>query len=69
MGDDARPRRWRVPGRVLREARSAHARRDEAGTVILVGHSLDEIERGCNRALWMDRGQTLSCWTGTWARS
>ncbi|MQA83980.1 MAG: ATP-binding cassette domain-containing protein [Streptosporangiales bacterium] len=31
--------------------------RDEAGTVLLVSHNLAEIERSCNRAMWLDQGQ------------
>ncbi|MEO1064269.1 MAG: ATP-binding cassette domain-containing protein, partial [Actinomycetota bacterium] len=31
--------------------------RAEAGTVILVSHDLAEIERSCDRALWLERGE------------
>lgn len=33
--------------------------RADAGTVILVSHDLAEIERSCDRALWLERGEVL----------
>ena len=29
---------------------------DEAGTVIMVTHSLGEVKSTCNRAIWLDHG-------------
>jgi teichoic acid transport system ATP-binding protein len=34
--------------------------RDEAGTVFLVAHNLEEIEQTCNRVIWMERGQIVT---------
>ncbi|MEO1062033.1 MAG: ABC transporter ATP-binding protein [Actinomycetota bacterium] len=31
--------------------------RADAGTVVLVSHDLSEIERSCDRSLWLDRGE------------
>ena len=41
----------------------SHARieelREEAGTVFLVAHNLEEIEETCNRVIWMERGRIV----------
>jgi teichoic acid transport system ATP-binding protein len=41
----------------------SHARieelRQEAGTVFLVAHNLEEVELTCNRVIWMERGQMV----------
>ena len=41
----------------------SHARieelRQEAGTVFLVAHNLEEVEQTCNRVIWMERGQIV----------
>ena len=41
----------------------SHARieelRDDAGTVFLVAHNLEEVEPTCNRVIWMERGQMV----------
>ena len=41
----------------------SHARieelRDDAGTVFLVAHNLEEVELTCNRVIWMERGQMV----------
>jgi teichoic acid transport system ATP-binding protein len=41
----------------------SHARieelRQEAGTVFLVAHNLEEVELTCNRVIWMERGQMM----------
>ena len=41
----------------------SHARiselRQEAGTVFLVAHNLEEVEMTCNRVIWMERGQIV----------
>ena len=41
----------------------SHARiqalREEAGTVFLVAHNLEEVELTCNRVIWMERGQIV----------
>jgi teichoic acid transport system ATP-binding protein len=41
----------------------SHARieelRQEAGTVFLVAHNLEEVEQTCNRVIWMERGQMV----------
>ena len=41
----------------------SHARieelRQEAGTVFLVAHNLEEVELTCNRVIWMERGQIV----------
>jgi teichoic acid transport system ATP-binding protein len=34
--------------------------RDEAGTVFLVAHNLEEVEQTCNRVIWMERGQIVT---------
>lgn len=33
--------------------------RQEAGTVFLVAHNLEEVELTCNRVIWMERGQII----------
>jgi len=33
--------------------------REEAGTVFLVAHNLEEVELTCNRVIWMERGQLV----------
>jgi teichoic acid transport system ATP-binding protein len=33
--------------------------RDQAGTVFLVAHNLEEIEITCNRVIWIERGQIV----------
>ena len=33
--------------------------RQEAGTVFLVAHNLEEVEMTCNRVIWMERGQMV----------
>lgn len=33
--------------------------RQEAGTVFLVAHNLEEVELTCNRVIWMERGQIV----------
>ena len=42
----------------------SHARieelRQEAGTVFLVAHNLEEVELTCNRVIWMERGQIVT---------
>jgi teichoic acid transport system ATP-binding protein len=41
----------------------SHARiqelREQAGTVFLVAHNLEEVEMTCNRVIWMERGQMV----------
>jgi teichoic acid transport system ATP-binding protein len=41
----------------------SHARieelRQEAGTVFLVAHNLEEVEMTCNRVIWMERGKMV----------
>jgi teichoic acid transport system ATP-binding protein len=41
----------------------SHARiqelRDQAGTVFLVAHNLEEVEETCNRVIWMERGRLV----------
>jgi teichoic acid transport system ATP-binding protein len=41
----------------------SHARieelRQEAGTVFLVAHNLEEVELTCNRVIWMERGRIV----------
>ena len=41
----------------------SHARieelRQDAGTVFLVAHNLEEVELTCNRVIWMERGQIV----------
>ena len=41
----------------------SHARieelRQEAGTVFLVAHNLEEVEETCNRVIWMERGKIV----------
>ena len=41
--------------------RKSHARidelRQEAGTVFLVAHNLNEIEETCNRVIWLENGR------------
>jgi teichoic acid transport system ATP-binding protein len=41
----------------------SHARieelREEAGTVFLVAHNLEEVELTCNRVIWMERGRIV----------
>ncbi len=39
-----------------RSARKIDQIRADAGTVLLVSHSLDEIARSCTRALWLESG-------------
>jgi teichoic acid transport system ATP-binding protein len=34
--------------------------RDQAGSVVIVSHSLPEIERACDRVLWMDHGSVIA---------
>jgi teichoic acid transport system ATP-binding protein len=34
--------------------------RDEAGSVVIVSHSLPEIERSCDRVIWMDHGSVVA---------
>jgi teichoic acid transport system ATP-binding protein len=42
----------------------SHARimelRQEAGTVFLVAHNLEEVEQTCNRVIWMERGKIVA---------
>jgi teichoic acid transport system ATP-binding protein len=42
----------------------SHARieelRQDAGTVFLVAHNLEEVEQTCNRVIWMERGQIVT---------
>ena len=42
----------------------SHARieelREDAGTVFLVAHNLEEVEQTCNRVIWMERGQIVT---------
>ena len=42
----------------------SHARieelRQDAGTVFLVAHNLEEVELTCNRVIWMERGQIVT---------
>lgn len=42
----------------------SHARieelRQDAGTVFLVAHNLEEVEQTCNRVIWMERGQMVT---------
>jgi teichoic acid transport system ATP-binding protein len=42
----------------------SHARiqelREEAGTVFLVAHNLEEVEETCNRVIWMERGRMVT---------
>jgi len=42
-----------------RSARRVEEIRQEAGTVLLVSHGLDEIVRSCTRAVWLERGRML----------
>jgi teichoic acid transport system ATP-binding protein len=41
----------------------SHARieelRQDAGTVFLVAHNLEEVEQTCNRVIWMERGRLV----------
>ena len=41
----------------------SHARieelRQQAGTVFLVAHNLEEVEQTCNRVIWMERGKMV----------
>jgi ABC-type multidrug transport system ATPase subunit len=41
----------------------SHARieelREQAGTVFLVAHNLEEVEETCNRVIWMERGRMV----------
>ena len=41
----------------------SHARidelRQEAGTVFLVAHDLEEVEETCNRVIWLDAGKIV----------
>jgi teichoic acid transport system ATP-binding protein len=41
----------------------SHARieelRQDAGTVFLVAHNLEEVEQTCNRVIWMERGRMV----------
>jgi teichoic acid transport system ATP-binding protein len=43
--------------------RKSHMRieelRNEAGTVFLVAHNLNEIEETCNRVIWLEKGQIV----------
>ena len=43
---------------------NSHARieelRQDAGTVFLVAHNLEEVELTCNRVIWMERGQIVT---------
>jgi teichoic acid transport system ATP-binding protein len=43
--------------------RKSHQRieelRQEAGTVFLVAHNLDEIEETCNRVIWIEKGEIV----------
>jgi teichoic acid transport system ATP-binding protein len=34
--------------------------REDAGTVFLVAHNLEEVEQTCNRVIWMERGQIVT---------
>ncbi len=42
----------------------SHARidelRDQAGTVFLVAHDLEEVEDTCNRVIWLERGKIMA---------
>lgn len=42
----------------------SHARieelRQQAGTVFLVAHNLEEVEQTCNRVIWMERGRIVT---------
>jgi teichoic acid transport system ATP-binding protein len=42
----------------------SHARieelRQDAGTVFLVAHNLEEVEQTCNRVIWMERGKIVT---------
>jgi teichoic acid transport system ATP-binding protein len=42
----------------------SHARieelRQDAGTVFLVAHNLEEVEQTCNRVIWMERGEIVT---------
>jgi teichoic acid transport system ATP-binding protein len=42
----------------------SHARieelRQEAGTVFLVAHNLEEVEQTCNRVIWLERGKIVT---------
>jgi len=42
----------------------SHARieelRQDAGTVFLVAHNLEEVEQTCNRVIWLERGQIVT---------
>lgn len=42
-----------------RSARKVQEIRDQAGTVLLVSHGLDEITRSCTRAIWLDKGRLV----------
>ena len=44
--------------RVKSHARISELRQD-AGTVFLVAHNLEEVEMTCNRVIWMERGQIV----------
>ena len=43
--------------------RKSHQRieelRQEAGTVFLVAHNLDEVEETCNRVIWLEKGEIV----------
>ena len=59
------------PGRFIRlDAefhRKSHRRidelRQEAGTVFLVAHNLNEIDETCNRVIWLEKGQIVRAGT------
>jgi teichoic acid transport system ATP-binding protein len=42
-----------------RSAKRIDEIRENAGTIFLVSHNLNEIRRGCTRAIWLDHGRML----------
>jgi teichoic acid transport system ATP-binding protein len=42
-----------------RSAKRIDEIRENAGTIFLVSHNLNEIRRSCTRALWLDHGQLI----------
>ena len=44
----------------LRAVRRLDEIRESAGSVVIVSHSLNELERMCDRVLWMDHGLVVA---------
>ena len=43
----------------LKQARALPLHRDEAGTLVMVTHNLNEIRQTCSRAIWLESGQIV----------